>query len=194
MPSLVRLTDATIEPVSVEWAKDHSNVLHSDDDATLARLIKVSRQYAERITGRSFITQTWVKRLDAFPYEILLEHGPVIAITHVKYLDTDGAEQTMSSDDYQLDANAIPARLSLARDTSNWPTTSSEDYNAVIVTYTAGYGATAESVPVDIRHAILILAEHFYVPGRELVTDVRVEHVPTSAFDLLAPYVLLDEL
>ncbi len=186
MPSLQRTSDAATEPVTTAEAKAHLNVDISDDDTEIGNLITVARQHAEEITGRSFITQTWVQMLDSFPPVILLERGDVISITTLKYLDTDGNLQTLAADQYQTDFTANPARVMPAR-TVNWPTISSLDFNAVQVTYTAGYGA-ASAVPELIKDAIKILVAHLYGFGREIATEMRLQVVPHNALALLESY------
>jgi len=188
MASLVRTTDATVEPVTLAEAKAHMRVDFSADDTYIGTLITAARRHAENRTGRSFITQTWVQYLDAFPRFIELHRGDVIGITTLKYIDTDGALQTWDAANYQTDLKDNPARVMPARNVSNWPNTSTEDFNAVQVTYTAGYGATAASVPADIRQAVLVITEHLYGFGREVVTDMRLQTVPFSAYNLLEEY------
>jgi len=188
MPSLVRTTDATVEPVEVDEVRQHSRIDIISTDAEINRMIRTARRHAENRTGRSFITQTWVQYLDVFPAIIELHRGDVIGITTLKYIDTDGALQTWASGNYQTDLKANPARVMPARDQSGWPSISDSDFNAVQVTYTAGYGATAASVPWDIKQAILIIVEHLYGFGRGIATEVRLQTVPYSAYNLLEDY------
>jgi hypothetical protein len=73
-----------------------------------------------------------------------LDIGPVSSITSVKYLDSTGAEQTLSSAVYTLISESLPPRLVLKTGQS-WPATYSAD-NAVRIRFVAGYGA-ASAVP-----------------------------------------------
>lgn len=186
MPSLQRTTDAATEPITTAQAKTHMRVDISDDDTYIDTLITSARQYAEEITSRSFITQTWVRMLDWFPAVIELERGDVISVTTLKYIDSNGDLQTLAADQYQTDFTANPARVMPAR-TVTWPTISSLDFNAVQVTYTAGYGA-ASAVPAIIKDAVRILVEHLYGFGREIATEIRLQNVPHSAQALLESY------
>lgn len=186
MPSLQRTTDAATEPITTAEAKTHMNVDITDDDTFIGKLITSARQHAEEFTGRSFITQTWVRMIDWFPRVIDLERGDVISITTLKYIDPNGDLQTLASDQYQTDFTANPARVMPAR-TVNWPSISSIDFNAVQVTYTAGYGA-ASVVPEIIKDAIQIIVAHLAGFGREVVTEMRLQTVPLSAYHLLESY------
>ncbi len=187
MPSLQRTSDAATEPVSTAEAKQHLNVDISTDDTYIGKQITVARQYAEEITGRSFITQTWTQMLDAFPRVIELERGDVIAITTLKYIAADGTLTELTEDThFQVDITANPARVMPERNTT-WPTISSLDFNAVQIVYTAGYGAAA-AVPEIIKDAVKILVAHLHGFGREVTTEVRLQAVPHSAQALLESY------
>lgn len=186
MASLQRTSDAATEPISTAEAKKHMNVDFSDDDVYIGKLITAARQHAEEITGRSFITQTWVRMLDRFPSVICLERGDVISVTTLKYIDPDGNLQTLAPDQYQTDFTANPARVAPARNV-NWPSISNIDFNAVQVTFTAGYGA-ASTVPEIIKDAIKIFVEHLYGFGREVASEARLQTVPHSAVALLESY------
>lgn len=158
------LTDATIEPISLEEAKAQCNVLHDDNDKQFLAWIKTARRQVERITNRTCLLTTLTKTLDCFPcWAIQLRKPPVIAITSVVYVALDGTAMTMSASDYQLDAKAEPGRLLPAYNTS-WPSTR-DQAAAVTVTYTAGYGGangTAADVPEELRQAMLMLISHYY--------------------------------
>lgn len=65
--ALVRITDATEEPVSVSEAKEHLRIVIDQQDALIARKIKAARQHCELFCERAFVTQTWRYSLDDFP-------------------------------------------------------------------------------------------------------------------------------
>jgi uncharacterized phiE125 gp8 family phage protein len=99
--------------------------------------------------GRALLEQEWELILDAFPDgEIELTKPPVISISSVKYLDQAGAEQTLLSTQYVLDADLLPGYLLPAEGVS-WPLTR-DVANAVRVRFKCGYGATAAAVPPGI--------------------------------------------
>lgn len=97
-------TDSKLEPVTVTEAKDHLRVDHSNDDSVILSLIKSARYRLEAATGLAFFTQTRQLRLPCFPYKskILLPGYPVQSVTHIKYYDTGGTQQTWSNSEYTL--------------------------------------------------------------------------------------------
>jgi len=119
-------------------------------DPTLNMLITAARKVAEKITGRSLITQTLEQVFDKFdPDGMALDTMPVQSITSVKYIDEDGVEQTTSSADYVLDNDTIPSWLLRAYDV-DWSDTR-DVAQAVVIRFVAGYGAAGSDVPAEIR-------------------------------------------
>ena len=182
---LKRTTDATVEPVSLTDAKHHLRVSGSDDDNYITSVITAARQVAEDYTGRAFITQTWTLEQDTFPSVFYLPRPPLIGVTHIKYTDTAGSSQTVSSDDYDVFTTNEPGEVREAYGAA-WPT-SRGDHNNVIATYTAGYGAAASNVPQAIVQAVLLILGHLY-ENRETVTDTKLAEVPMGAQALLHTY------
>lgn len=183
--NLTLKTAPETEPVSEAEAKVHLKVDHTDDDTYINTLIEVARLHAEELTQRGFITQTWELRLDWFPHQIDLLRPPVISVTSVKYIDEDGAEQTLAADQYTLDKFKEPGRLVEEFD-QTWPTTR-EVPNAVIVEYIVGYGA-ATAVPDTIKQAILFLIAHWYEQREAIIIGTIVAETPDTFEALLGPF------
>lgn len=159
---LVVVTPPAEEPVSRTEQKVYSKVDHTAEDTLIDTMITAAREHLERLTDRSFITQTWRYTLPAFPAGdlIRLPRPRLQSITSVQYVDVNGVTQTAAASVYQLDLTVEPGLLTVARGQS-WPSTQDETYNAVSVTYVAGYGLTA-SVPAALKHAIKILAGYWF--------------------------------
>jgi len=130
------------------------------DDTIVSALITAAREMAENITRRAIITQTIDCRFDTFPAEILLPRPRLqTPLTSIKYLDTAGVEQTLSSASYRVDAYSEPARIRPEYGYS-WPSTYSVN-NAITIRYDAGYGLAA-SVPQVVKNAIKLELERLY--------------------------------
>lgn len=136
-------------------------------DPEMAAIITGAREFAEHYTGRALAPQTLEMALDAFPEdEIELELPPVATITHVKYTDTDGAEQTVDSADYTLSLYGESRVLSLAYDT-DWPDTR-DIRDAVRVRYVTGY----TTCPKAAKQGILLEIQLQY-PGNSFTPAER---------------------
>lgn len=172
------------EPVTLAEAKSYLYITSTDYDTLLTSLISVARETAEGITWTQIIPATLTLELNEFPDEIELRN-PVISVTSIEYVDSNGDSQTLSSDEYRVSANT-----GMIQPVDSWPATK-EQYNAVTVTYSAGYDASELrlTVPEKIRQAILFMVTHWF-NNREMVMisegrSVDVKEVPFTAELLL---------
>lgn len=149
-----------ILPVTLDDVKVFGRIDGNDDDASLYDMISAATVFVQRMTRRQLINATYVYYLPWLPTEIELPRPPLASVTSIVYIDADGASQTMATSVYQVDAKSTPGRVKLKFGQS-WPVTR-DDYNAVAVTYVAGYGVAASSVPHPLRQAIQTLVVHWY--------------------------------
>lgn len=185
--ALVLITPPAVEPVDLLEAKLHLRVDGADDDALILSLIRAAREWCEHFTNRAFITQTWELWLDAWPAEsvITIPLPPLQSVVSLKYLDEDGVEHTISSDDYVVDATSQPGRLAL-KSTAGWPSTALYPIGGVRLRFTVGYGNSANDVPECVRQAIRLLVGHWY-ENRENSTTANLRQIPMAAEMLLWP-------
>ena len=150
------VTAPASEPVSLEEAKRRirvgSTVTAEDED--IATSIVAARKAVERETGRALITQTWEGRLDYFPggMEIPFPKPPFQSVVSVKYIDTDGNEQTLATTEYTADATGELGRIFLQWGKS-WPSTRVEP-NTVRIQWKAGYGDDPKDVDEELVREI----------------------------------------
>jgi uncharacterized phiE125 gp8 family phage protein len=179
----------TVFPVSLAELKDHVRVDGSSEDDYLEALLGVATEFCENATWRAFLTQTWEVKYDGFPAhddDILLPRPPLQSVSSIVYIDSHGVTQTLAASEYQVDADAQPARLRPARGKS-WPSTRSNTQNTVTVTQVAGYGDAASDVPRTLRHAIKFLAAHLYEERQPVVvgSGLNVHDLPMGIQSLL---------
>lgn len=183
--TLSLVTAPTIEPITVDEAKDWARITDDTEDAVVERLITAARGFVEEITGRALITQTWDYYLDAFPCGLGTIDVPrprLQSVTFVKYTDEDGVVQTLDAAEYTVDTKREPARIVPAYGES-WPSIRDVP-NAVQVRFVAGYGAAAVSVPEQLRHAIGVLVATMY-EQRESVAETAMVDVPVAFWQLV---------
>lgn len=152
---------------------------NSTSDPELVTLIKMARQMAEQELSRYLITQTIDAYFDEWPvhageHEIRLP--PLSSVTSITYVDENGDTQTLAADQYTVDANSKPARITEAYGVS-WPTPR-EQTSAIKVRFIAGYGA-ASAVPDCVKSWIKLKIA-------ELHPSVKAE-MPEYAKHLLDP-------
>jgi len=165
--SAIRVETApTAEPVSVAELKANLRLNDTTWDATvLPLLIEAARQAVENECNRALINTTFQQFYDEWPYSseypyIELVRAPVASVSSIKYIDTDGDEQTWTASNYRVDMWSQPARVELAY-AQSWPAIR-QIVNSITIEYVAGYGASSASVPDALRQAVLMLASDMF--------------------------------
>lgn len=182
---------ATIEPITVAEAKQWLNIDYDDQDTVIASIIKAARLKIEKRCGISIALKQYEIKAASFE-GIALQNPPIVSVDAVKYLDTDGVEQTVPPSDYVLMDDAYAPYLFPVVD---WPSTAQRP-DAVRVTYTSGIDiedSPPDEVPDDLLQAMRLLIGHFAENREEvLLTPTRqeLEHLPEGAMSLIAPYIV----
>ena len=184
------------EPVTLAEAKDHLRVFHGDDDSYISNfVIPAARVWAETVTHRAFITQTWVLKLNGFGCggPIYLPRPPLVSITTITYTDTAGTAGTAwaaSSSGYTLEQpsgeHALHASIRPSYSVS-YPSTR-DIVDSVVITYVAGYGA-ASTVPKGIKHGMLMVMDDLYRQRGSQVTGTIQTRALVAAESLLSPFI-----
>ena len=178
------VTPAASDPVSLAEAKAHLRIDTTDENDLITSLITAATELAQTVTCRQFIHATFDYTLDRFPVEdyIELPRSPLSSVTSITYTNAGGtAGQTFT--DITADTYHTPGRVVLNYDES-WPDYR-EDYNAVVIRFVAGYGATSSSVPAAVRQAILLMVGHWF-EHREEASEMNLKQMPVAAASLLA--------
>ena len=101
-----------------------------------------------------------------------------------------GALQNVPSESYVSDMSGLLARVT-PRFGQIWPATLPQ-IGAVTVSFTAGYGATADKVPAGLVHWIKMRVATLYEHREEVVSARGVNVTPLAFVDgLLDPYRLV---
>lgn len=190
---LKRTVDPPVLPVSVSEAKDQSRIDTTAEDALVERLINAAVDHIEGPYGIGvcLVEQTWELQLDYFHQLIQLPLSPVLTVEKIEYEDGDGAIQTVDASTYRVDTHSNPARISLEWNQS-WPLPR-RVAGAVTVTFQAGYaqdgsGDYTANVPDSLRHAVLLLAAHWYEHREAAITGTITSEMPIAIDALLSKY------
>jgi uncharacterized phiE125 gp8 family phage protein len=155
------------------------------DDTYISTLITTARELCEDWQGRAYITRTYEWSLDRWPCndKLDLPMPPALTITSIVYTTSAGTATTWTASEYQLDITGFVGRVAPAYGYT-WPTAVLRELAGIKVTYTAGYGATATSVPSKIKHAIMMLIGELY-ENREDTDKMQAFSMPWGVKALL---------
>lgn len=147
------------------------------------RAISAIREAFYRLDGptgwlnRAILSQQWKGYMDSFDeFEVPL---PVTSsVDTVRYRDTDGTWQTLSTDYYGVDLSGLFAVVYLKKD-KTWPDVY-QDRASVEVTFTGGWddGADVLTNAYGIRKAMKLLAGHYFHNPTPTFVEPRLVEVP----------------
>lgn len=161
--TLTLYTAPTFEPLTEDEVRNHLLQFNGTGESSeINDWIVTARQYCEQVTHRSIPQQTHEAKLDCFSGPIVLQKPPLVSVTSVAYIDTNGVTQTLSSSLYTVvpSSDHSPGYI-VPIYGGVWPSTRSVP-NAVTVRYVAGY-TTAALVPARIKHAMKLLIAHWSI-------------------------------
>lgn len=194
-----------VEPVTSAEVKQHRRLDDDDNsqDVVIGILIGAARRYAEAYTGQTFIQRTFRATADRFPgcsypaapfpaypaypgwmsgpssdLAFHLEHGPVVSVDAINYLDAAGAGQLLDPSKYVVDLSGLRPRVAPASG-QRWPD-ALQQIGAVTIDFTAGYGTTEAQVPASFRNWMLVRIGTLFENREEtaVVARGRIEAVP----------------
>jgi len=167
------ITASTGPPLALRDVQDHLYNYDDDRGPDMIRKLGAATEYCQRevIGRRQFMPATYDAIMPAFPFDrITLPIPPLKSITSIKYYDSNGTEQTLSSTAYSSVTPTDDPGFVEPAFGEVWPTTR-DRADAVTVRFVAGYASRAE-VPQSIKEAVLLKTEHLYDPGRVKEADV----------------------
>jgi hypothetical protein len=193
-PSVIVAGEVQAEIVTLEAMRNALKVNPTDttNDDYITGLITSARIHAEKHTRRSLSKKPYMMSLSRFPNYfwdrtnvINLWYPPLVgkdtSPVSIKYIDIDGAEQTLTSGaDFQVDYAGEPGRVAPISQ-KFWPQTRYGSLNAVRIFYTAGYEAASSLRLSDAE------ANNVHEPETETVTTPGTGQVSTLVVDRTIP-------
>lgn len=172
------ITPATAVLTTAEM-KAHMRVDSSAEDSLIDDYLLAAMAYCQHYTGMAIGEQTVEIALDEFPEgPIKLELPPATSIETVRYVDTNGGWQTLSSSLYTTDTYGQDHWLLMAAGTY-WPDTY-DSANSVKVRYIAG----SSTLHPAVKAAIMLIVGDLH-KNREQTTEKRLSIVPLGVDKLL---------
>ena len=182
--------EPAIEPVTLADVKLQLRIDTSDLDTLLTSFITNARLYCERITRSAFINQTWLRIYDRSDglfskREISFLDGLIQSVESIATYDEYDDYHIFDADNYRHNFFRIALLAGKL-----WPY-GLREYDCIEISYTIGYGATADSVPVGIKNAICQLVGFWYENSAsiaEMLETGRDPGVPAIIRQSLIPY------
>lgn len=192
MPSSAQrlITPPSVAPIVLADVKARLRIDHDDDDDVIEGMISAAVDHLDGrsgVLGRCLISQTWdefftVRDCAGVWFELALD--PVASITHVKYFDSAGAEQTLSSANYEL----VPeTRRAFLHCFDPLPAVDTRRAYPLTVRVVAGFGAAAANVPPALIDALYLHVGTLY-EHRDALESTTLSVMPLGYDDLIRPH------
>lgn len=183
------IVDAVVEPVTTQDVIDQGRRPAGQELTLITRYIKAARVACENYLNLTISPKTLEVVLPSFAgFDGVIPLGPVQSIVSLKYIDTNGVEQTFSSASYSLDQYSQPNMLRLGYGLT-WPSLRTQ-YDAVKLRYIAGYAfneSPPKPVPPTVVQAMLLTVDHF-MENRTAVDIDTLRPLPLGVKYLLDPH------
>lgn len=184
--------------VSLAEMKQHLRVDHTDDDQLIEAYMNAAEARLDgpdSITGRCFRPTLLRAYFHSFGRSICLPCPPVISVTGITYLDSNGDEQTFAeADQWRViglgttgGAEIVPLHG------VEWPSLlTTTDSDLVRVDYLAGYvnanSPGDNAVPAAVAHAVKLIVGDWYDFRPSTVIGTTAAPTPHGVENLIAPY------
>ena len=210
MAGVTVVTAETTDVVTTAQVKANLRIASSDSthDTLIDTCREASIEVAKEYLQKSLINRTLKLSLDNIPFSdsvlpnqegittgpfleyrqrsVNLPFSPVVSVSSVKTFNDSDTETTMASSRYYVDTASDYGRVVL-RTGETW-----DDMlrvaNAIEITYVAGYGSAASSVPSPIKQGIIVMASHFFENPDMVIKGENVSTIPTLVNALWKPY------
>lgn len=164
----------TIEPVTLQEAKDYLRVDGNTEDALIQALIKASRKHCESYCGKSLVRKTVTVQSFSYPYQFQVPHGPLESVDDVIKVVTIDSKGNESELQWLANTGLFPKIVISGGDKGE----------KFLLQYEAGFTV----LPEDIKLAILMMTNTMY-ERREDFSDMPAIPSPIGVKALLEPYI-----
>lgn len=140
--------------ITVDEAKAHIAETGTFRDGIIEAAILAGYNYISGLTDRAILTEKW-RIYHTHWKEIKIPRGQLQSVQSVKYLDTDGTEQTVSADDYEvIGVGGDEGYISFSDD---FERPELYDHEPIRVEFTAGW--LPDTMPEEITLSALFYVE-----------------------------------
>lgn len=184
---LTDLSTTPVEELPLPQFKDHLRLgtgfaEDSLQDAVLESYLRAAIAAIEVRIGKVLITRTleWSVTRWSESGEQGLPVAPVSELLSVSVTSSTGSEE-LDLERFALIPDAFRPKVQVQGSAPRIPST-----GAAVITFRAGYGATWDDVPADLRQSVFLLAGNYY--EKRFDTSGAAGLMPFGVMSLLEPY------
>ena len=172
------ITPSVVLPCDIAFLKSQLRVTHTAQDAYLLSLIGAAMSAANDYTGRQLNAATLMALSPYTTDHLVIEAGPVNAVTLVQYVNLTGSLVTVVNTNYTLVPRDLSANV-ISKDSFVFDNIDTTREDAIQITYSAGYS----TFPEEIKNAVALKAARMFANP-----DDQVDKMDTISENLLKKY------
>lgn len=148
-------TPPATEPMTTAEAKTFFREDRSIEDSLIDQFVAAARKSLERHTGYHLIDTEYKMYLKDFE-DVKIPKLPIKSgSVSIEYVDEAGTTQTLATSKYNVHEVDKPVEIEFLDDL---PDLDDEEKYSVIITFTAGYGASESDIPDDWKSVVGLIA------------------------------------
>jgi len=154
-----RSVEATLIPLTAADVREHSRINQTEEDPYIESCIQAARTYFEDVNDMTFLTTTWIAYWERFETPLIIPRPPYATVTTLTYVNENGVVTGITEGtDFVVDNKSMFAEIKPYEGLS-WPSDVEDDgYNAVVLTFVAGY-TTVAKIPENFIHGLRMAVE-----------------------------------
>lgn len=173
-------------PLDLDFVKSYLRIDSNDDDALITMLIKASASFIEKYTTRTLINTQYLTYRDNFGYGsfawgfpaaygccgIELRRSKLVSIDNFTYKNSQGVVTQVDPSLYYV-TDDVDFSSILLMPNRQYPSDVLCVRQAIAIEFTAGYGDTADDIPIDLQEAMLQMVADMYFNRGDCVAAGR---------------------
>ena len=179
-------TTTPAEPLSLEDAKRQARLEVDADDDVVIRCLRAATEYVEGQSHRALRSATYTYTIDCeWPFKFGSQRidfpiNPIASVTSIKYVDDNGATQTLDVSQYTVAARDHGSYIVPSYGVT-WPSIRPVP-NAITIIF---IGGSDTDVPATLSQAVAILTAHLYENRGDMAAALQ--DIPAAVETLVSP-------
>ncbi len=188
------VTDNEEFALSTEEVNEHLKTSFDsiESDPYLSMLVKAVESFGENFTKRTFTIKSYRLYQDFWKIVVLLERAPFSKIQSVKFDDENNVKQTVATSEFYTTFSSMYSSL-IFESTFDFPVFS-DRVQSIQILFKAGYSVDDESIPKDLKAAMLNHLAELYANrgdcGIIATTEFMLKNLPDSSRLLYSMYII----
>jgi len=171
-------TPPTWWPISLEDAKAHLRVSHTEEDAVIWDMLRAATEIVEREAWVQLNEKGITIYMDVWENVRLESFSPIQAVNSIKYYDANNTLQTLAASSYDVDLLSDPMKI----DIDSTPVLY-DKFNTVEIALTVGYTEDCK-IPAGLANCVKMVLGDLY-ENRQNVSPTATHEIQRGTREMI---------